>query len=167
MRAPAAACADSVLTLTVGGFLLVIKRVPTQQRIYAVCADAVLILHFAFAVFVVGGLALIWAGWFFGWSFVRNFHFRLAHVAAMGLVVSQALFDIACPLTIWEEDLRLLAGGVSPYEGECVRYWVHRLLFCDCGKATFTMLYILFFLLMLLSLWMVPPRWPEWRLRRH
>ena len=35
-------------------------------------ADLILIAHFAFVLFVVGGLALIWIGAVAGWRWVRN-----------------------------------------------------------------------------------------------
>jgi hypothetical protein len=46
-------------------------------------ADIVLIVHFAFVAFVVGGLALVWIGAVLGWAWVRNFWFRAAHLAAI------------------------------------------------------------------------------------
>lgn len=46
-------------------------------------ADLVLLLHFAFVLFIVGGAALIWTGAGLGWRWVRNFWFRTAHLAAM------------------------------------------------------------------------------------
>jgi len=46
-------------------------------------ADVVLVVHFAFVLFVVGGLALIWIGGAAGWQWVRGFWFRAAHLAAI------------------------------------------------------------------------------------
>ncbi|MGH8640305.1 MAG: DUF2784 family protein, partial [Burkholderiales bacterium] len=45
-------------------------------------ADLILIVHFLFVAFVVGGLALIWIGAAAGWEWVRNFWFRVAHLGA-------------------------------------------------------------------------------------
>jgi hypothetical protein len=139
--------------------------VPTKEQLYLLCADAILLLHLAFAAFVVVGLLLIWVGRFYRWSFVRNFYFRLAHLLAMGAVVFESLLGFPCPLTTWEDWFRLLAGNSQPYEGPCVQYWVHRLLFCDVTQTTCTILYCLFFLLMLASLWYVPPHGPAHRNR--
>ena len=36
-------------------------------------ADVVLVLHFAYVLFVVGGLVAIWLGCALGWRWVRNF----------------------------------------------------------------------------------------------
>jgi hypothetical protein len=132
-----------------------------KEQLYLLCADGVLIVHFAFVVFVVVGLLLIWVGHFCRWSFVRNFWFRLAHLLAMGSVAAESLLGFVCPLTVWESQLRLLAGGGQQYEGECVQYWVHRLMFFDLSQTTFTIIYVLFFLAVLASLWWVKPRWPR------
>jgi len=43
-------------------------------------ADIVLVVHFAFVLFVVGGLVLIWIGVVLRWAWVRNFWFRVAHL---------------------------------------------------------------------------------------
>jgi len=132
----------------------------TREQLYLLAADAILLIHFAFVVFVVVGLLVIWIGHFRRWSFVRNFWFRLAHLLAMGSVAAESLLGIVCPLTVWEGQLRLLAGGVQRYEGSFIQHWVHRIMFYDASETTFTILYVLFFLAVLTSLWFVRPRWP-------
>jgi hypothetical protein len=67
----------------------------------ALLADAVLIVHFLFVLFVVGGLLAIWAGALIGWVWVRNLRFRVAHLAAILFVMAESLVGIACPLTVW------------------------------------------------------------------
>jgi hypothetical protein len=126
---------------------------------YRWLADAVLLAHFSFVLFVVLGLLLIWTGYFLRWPFVRNFYLRLAHLVAMGIVVLEALGGVTCPLTTWEARLRWLAGEGQRYEGSFIQYWVHRVMFFDATERTFTFLYLLFFALIALSLWVVRPRW--------
>ena len=41
-------------------------------------ADAILLIHFLFVLFIVGGLALTWIGAWHGWLWVRSIAFRLA-----------------------------------------------------------------------------------------
>src|SRR5688572_32767771 len=93
---------------------------------YLLAADLVLLLHFAFVAFVVLGLAVIWIGHFLRWPFVRNFYFRLAHLLAMAVVVLESLGGAVCPLTTWENKLRLLAGGSETYAGSFIQHWIHR-----------------------------------------
>jgi hypothetical protein len=130
------------------------------QRLYLVLADIVLVVHAAFVAFVVVGLALICLGWWRHWSFVRNFWFRVANLAAIGVVAAESLAGFVCPLTIWEDRLRLLAGGEPLYQESFIQHWLHRLIFFDLGESVFTIIYVAFFLTAALSLWLVPPRWP-------
>jgi len=128
--------------------------------IYTLLADFVLILHFAFVAFVVAGLLLVWVGWLCRWRFVHNFWFRLAHLLAIGVVAAESLAGIVCPLTIWENSLRLLAGGGERYQDSFVQHWLHRVMFFEASEGTFTILYVLFFAAVALSFWLVKPRRP-------
>lgn len=115
-------------------------------------ADLILFIHFAFVLFVVGGLALIWIGRFARWQWIRNFHFRLAHLAAIAFVACEALFGIVCPLTMWEDALR----GVHD-EKNFIARWIHRVMFYDFPDWVFTLAYVLFALAVALTYWLIPP----------
>jgi hypothetical protein len=127
---------------------------------YGLFADLILVFHFAYVSFVVLGLLVIWMGYFRGWPFVRDFWFRLAHLLTIGFVTAESLTGIACPLTTWENELRLRARGGSQYQGSFVQHWIHRVMFYDASEATFTVIHIVFFSAVLLSLWFVKPRGP-------
>lgn len=131
-----------------------------MTRLYAILADAVLVTHFAYVAFVVVGLLVVWAGYFFRWSFVWNFWFRLAHLGCMGVVVVESVFGVTCPLTTWELQLRLLAGEGQYYQGSFIQHWIHRVLFYRASEEVFLAIYIVFFVLLLLSLWVVKPCGP-------
>ena len=118
----------------------------------ALLADLVLIVHFLFVTFVVGGLALIWIGAVVGWRWVRNLWFRLAHLAAILFVAGEALVGAWCPLTVWEDALR----GVRE-EKSFVARWIHRLLFYDFPEWVFTVAYVLFAFVVTATLWFVRP----------
>jgi hypothetical protein len=119
----------------------------------AVLADLILIVHFAFVAFVVGGLALIWVGAAAGWAWVRNFWFRAAHLAAIAFVAGEALLGIWCPLTVWEDALR----GVHA-ETSFIARWIHRVMFYDFPAWTFTVAYVLFALLVAATWWWIRPK---------
>ncbi|HUF82794.1 MAG TPA: DUF2784 domain-containing protein [Burkholderiales bacterium] len=102
-------------------------------------ADIVLFIHFAFVLFVTGGLALIWVGAAAGWKWVRHFWFRVAHLAAIAFVAAEGVLGIWCPLTVWEARLR---GDDS--EKSFMAEWVHRLLYYDLPEWMFTVAYVLF-----------------------
>jgi len=131
------------------------------QRLCLALADLVLVIHAAFVVFMVVGLVLIWVGRFRRWAFVRNIWFRVAHLAAMGVVAAESLLGFICPLTTWEDQLRLLAGAKQRYAGSFIQHWLHPLIFFDVGEGVFTAAYLVFFLAVVLSFWLIPPRWPH------
>jgi len=131
----------------------------------ALLADAILLLHFAFVLFVVGGLITIWIGYFARWNFVRNPWFRVAHLLAMGVVVAESVCGVICPLTTWEADLREKSGEIPRYAGSFVQHWVHRLMFFEVPERIFTLIYVAFLALILLSLVVVKPR--AFRTRSH
>jgi Protein of Unknown function (DUF2784) len=115
-------------------------------------ADLVLLMHFAFVLFIVGGLALIWIGAAAGWQWIRNFWFRAAHLAAIAFVAGEALVGVWCPLTVWEDALR----GVHGEKGFVAR-WIHRLMFYDLPEWVFTAAYVLFALVVVASWRFVRP----------
>ena len=131
----------------------------STQRFYLALADLTLVVHFAFVAFVIVGLLLIWLGSPCRWAFVRNLWFRLAHLAAIGFVAAEALTGIVCPLTTWEDKLRLLAGGEGRYQGSFIQHWLHQVMFFEADQNVFRAAYIVFFLAVALSLWFVPPHW--------
>jgi hypothetical protein len=116
-------------------------------------ADALLALHFAIVVFIVGGLLLTWAGAWLGWRWVRNPWFRYAHLGAIVFVALEALIGMMCPLTLWEDALR---GGARP--DSFVGRWVQRLLYYRAPEWVFTTLYVAWAAATVLTLRLVPPR---------
>ena len=115
-------------------------------------ADLVLLVHFAFVLFVVGGLALIWIGAAAGWQWVRNLCFRVAHLGAIVFVAGEALAGVWCPLTLWEDALRGVHG-----EKSFVARWIHRVMFYDFPEWVFTAAYVLFALVVVASWRFVRP----------
>ncbi len=127
---------------------------------YGDLATGVAVLHAAFVLFVVGGLALILAGWSRGWEWTRGRVFRAVHVLAIGLVVTEVWFGVPCPLTVLENHWRALAAQVGyPHGQGFVAHWVGRLLYYDAPAWLFGVVYTVFFLLVLGMLKWHPPRW--------
>ena len=137
----------------------------SESMAYLLLADLILVLHFLFIVFVVVGLVLIVTGLIRGWRWVRSFWFRVAHVAAIGVVVAQAWGGVICPLTVWENNLRLLGGGAG-YEGSFIQHWLHRIMFFESEPWVFAVAYTLFGGLVILTWVWGPPAWPGKIFRR-
>jgi hypothetical protein len=125
---------------------------------YGTLADFVVAIHVAYVSFVIFGLPLIWIGQWRHWAWVRNRWFRLAHLLAIAVVALEALFGIECPLTVWERDLRTLAGQTVD-EATFVGRLLHDLLFYDAPPWVFTICYVAFALVVLSTLLLAPPRW--------
>src|SRR5438067_1143199 len=115
---------------------------------YGVAADAVVTVHVAYVGFVVFGQLSSLLGVLFRWAWVRSFWFRLAHVLAIAVVAAEALLAIECPITVWERDLRLLAGQPVS-ESTFIGRLMHDLLFYDLPAEVFTACYVTFALLVL------------------
>ena len=128
-----------------------------MRTLYAILADAVVVLHVAYVTVIVVGLVLILVGWWRNWKWVRNVWFRALHLTMIMVVVVEALVGIVCPLTTWEQGLRRLAGEAT-YTGSFLGRWAHEVLFFELPPWVFTTIYCLFGALVLAVCWLVPPR---------
>jgi hypothetical protein len=125
---------------------------------YAFLADAVVALHVSYVSFIVLGLLVVWVGFLLKWGWIRNLWFRSAHLLAIGLVALEAAFRIDCPLTVWESNLRR-AAGQDVQEGTFIGRLLHELIFYDAEPWLLNMIHIGFLLLVVATLFAVPPRW--------
>jgi len=119
-------------------------------------ADLILATHALFVAFVVLGLAAILLGKYWRWRWVRNFWFRLVHLVAIGIVMAESWFGLACPLTEWESRSREMAGGTA-YSSHFIQHWLHEMLFYNFAPWVFTVAYTLFGGLVLVAWLLVPP----------
>ena len=131
-------------------------QIGTDGNVFGLLADAVLVLHFLFALFIVAGLVAVFAGKLMDWHWVRNRRFRIAHLAAIAVVVLQSWFGMICPVTTLEMWLRQRAGGAT-YEGAFIGHWVGELLYYDLPAWVFIVIYTLFAALVAASWVWVPP----------
>lgn len=126
---------------------------------YGYLADLLVFVHVLYVGYVVlGQLAVIVAAPF-RWEWARNPWFRFSHLAAIAVVAYEALNNIRCPLTVWEEQLRELAGQ-SVYAGQTfVGRLFHDLLFWDgMPEVFFNTLHVAMFVLVVQGVVMFPPR---------
>ena len=125
---------------------------------YLLAADAVLLLHVLFVVFVIAGLLLILAGGLLSWRWVRNWWFRVIHLGAIGVVVLQAWLGVICPLTTLEMYLRDRAGDTT-YAGSFVSHWLEAILYYRAPPWVFAVCYTAFAVIVVLSwVWVRPHR---------
>jgi hypothetical protein len=127
-------------------------------------ADLIVSIHFGYVIFIVGGLLVIILGGVLRWHFIRNFCFRVIHLAMILFVVFETLFGISCPLTDWEYDLRVAAGQQNVSGDSFIARLIHLLIFYEFPQIVFTVAYCVFGIAVLVSWWLIPPVVP-WRKR--
>ena len=118
----------------------------------AALADAILVVHAAFVLFVVLGLPATWIGIALDKPFAYNPWFRGLHLGAIGFVVVETLLGYMCPLTSWEAALR----GDTSGEGFIQRY-IHAWLFWRAPPWVFATAYAAFGALVAATWWRWPP----------
>ena len=125
---------------------------------FALLADAVVVAHFLYVLFAVGGEVLVLAGGLLRWRWVRNLPFRIAHLAAVALVAAEALLGVICPLTEWEFRLRELAGQHVERQLSFIARLVRAVIFYDFPPWVFTAAYVGFAFLVAGSFLLFAPR---------
>src|SRR5262245_31719635 len=123
----------------------------------AALADLIVVLHLGYVLFVVVGLMLIWLGVALRWEWVRRPAFRLPHLVCTLIVPIEAVIGYVCPLTTWERELRLSAGQ-HPEDISFMGRLARELLFYEAPQWVFTLCYVAFGLLVLVTFLRVPVR---------
>jgi|SRR5580658_91085 hypothetical protein len=115
-------------------------------------ANAIVVVHLLIVLFVLAGVPLVYVGVALHWAWVRRRLWRLLHLGAILFIAAESLLGIACPLTVWEYDLR----GRQSTQGFIER-WVDGILFYDAPPWVFTVSYVAFAGLVLATWILVPP----------
>jgi hypothetical protein len=125
---------------------------------YALLADLIVAFHLAYVAFAVGGELLILIGGIAKWEWVKNLPFRIVHLIAVVFVALEALIGMICPLTKWEYNLRRMAGQSAEEDITFVGRLIRMIIFYDFPNWFFTLLYVGFGGLVVLTLLLVPPK---------
>lgn len=133
-----------------------------MQQIYVFLADLVVAFHVAYVSFVVLGQLVILVGVICKWQWVRNRWFRLLHLFMITIVALETVVGMTCPLTTWENALREL-GGQQSLEGDFIGRVLRDIIFLPLPDThwIFKVMYFGFAGLVLLTLFLVPPRWKK------
>lgn len=127
---------------------------------YGILADAMVCFHVLYCGYVVIGQLLIVVAAPFRWQWARNPWFRYSHLLAIGYVVLEEVMGWRCPLTVWEEQLRELAGQeVNQAESFVGRVARDMLFMPDVPQLVFTVLHVSMGVVVLQGAIMFPPRW--------
>jgi hypothetical protein len=126
---------------------------------YGILADTMVAIHIAYVAYVVLGQLLIIIAAPMRWEWARNPWFRFSHLAAIGIVAYEAVCKMRCPLTVWEEQLRGLAGQAFNGSETFMGRVLHDLMFIENQpEIFFTTMYIGVLVLVIQGLVMYPPR---------
>jgi hypothetical protein len=129
--------------------------------LYVLLADLLVAIHLAYVAYVVVGLLLILVGMVLKWRWIRNPWFRWSHLAMIAVVTLESVADIQCPLTVWENDLRKMAGAEVQQDSTFIGRMLHDIFIFDeleFNHWAFRVGYISFGALVLLAFVLVPPR---------
>jgi Protein of Unknown function (DUF2784) len=102
-------------------------------------ADAIVDVHFLIVLFVLAGVPLVYLGVALHWAWVRRWHWHALHLGAILFIAAESLLGIACPLTVWEYDLRAEHSTHG-----FIERWVDGILFYDAPPWVFTVAYVAF-----------------------
>ena len=108
---------------------------------YKLLADAVVLLHLAWIVFLFAGA--VWG---------RKYRaVRILHLSGLSFAIVSEIMDWICPLTHLEAWLRSRHDPALTYTGSFIAHYVEKLIYIDISR---TAVFILTILLVAFNLWM-------------
>ena len=119
-------------------------------------ADIVLILHFFIVIFISVGFLIIPIGYYYDWSWIKNYKLRLFHCSLMCLVTFETILGITCPLTSIENNLRGINNNKS-----FISFWIEKIIYWDFPTKFFIFLYFIFLGWTLLMWKIYPPKFKD------
>ena len=129
-----------------------------MKAFYGLLADLLVVIHLFYVMFAVGGEVFIILGAILRWKGIRNPLFRIGHLVAVGLVAVEAALGIDCPLTVWEYELRQLAGRGVEQNLSFIARLARLIIFYNFPHWFFTLMHIAFGLLVIFTYILIPPR---------
>ncbi len=99
--------------------------------LYKIFADAIIVLHFLFILFMLFGFFLTLYGIFFRHKFFDRWLFRSLHLLGIFYVASLSILGKYCPLTLLENQLRLRYEASLVYSGSFIAHYLEKLVYPD------------------------------------
>lgn len=98
---------------------------------YKIFADAIIVVHFLFILFMLLGFLLTAYALVFRQKFFDRWLFRSLHLLGIFYVSSLSILGKYCPLTILENGLRLKYEASSVYSGSFIVHYLEKLIYPD------------------------------------
>jgi hypothetical protein len=111
--------------------------------------DIIMVVHFAFIAFLIGGQVLMMIGYHRNWGWATNRLLRGIHIVCTLYVVVQTWAGQWCPLTLLENRFRQ-SSGQQIYSSSFIQDWIGRLIYYDLPPWVFTVTYTVFGALVLI-----------------
>ena len=121
-----------------------------------ILADIIAVIHLGYVIYVILGFILIVAGIILRWKWIRNLPFRITHLLAIVGVACEALLGVNCPLTVLEFKLRY-ASNFSEEKVSFIGTIIDSLLYYNAPGWLFTIIYVAFALLVIITFIIAPP----------
>ena len=118
-------------------------------------ADVVLLIHFGLAAFITVGFFIIPLGYRLGWTWIKKRNLRLLHLFLMGVITTETIVGLRCPLTVLENMFRHVDYSMS-----FMSYWGAEILYWALPSQVFVLLYSLCFGWVLILWKICPPTKP-------
>jgi len=98
--------------------------------IYKILANIIVVMHFAWIIFMLTGFLLTLCG--FWWKKIFDWLlFRYLHLLGILYVSLLAVMGKYCPLTIWENALREKHESGLAYSGPFIIHYIEKLVYPD------------------------------------
>ncbi|MBA7475579.1 hypothetical protein ES707_10951 [subsurface metagenome] len=98
---------------------------------HKIFADAIIVVHFLYILFMLLGFLLTGYALFFREKFFDRWLFRLLHLLGIFYVASLSILGKYCPLTILENELRLRYEVSAVYSGSFIVHYLEKLVYPD------------------------------------
>ena len=121
-----------------------------------ILADIIAVIHLGYVIYVILGFILIVVGIICRWKWIRNLPFRITHLLAIVGVACEALLGVNCPLTVLEFKLRY-ASNFSEEKVSFISTIIDSLLYYNAPGWLFTIIYVAFALLVIITFIIAPP----------
>lgn len=120
-------------------------------------STAVFGIHLLWVLFIIGTIPLVVIGNKLGWCWIRSRSLRYLHLAAIGFVVVETVFEIPCPLT-WLENYANHSRGAPGYSGDgFIMDWFDQIIGLRPPATAFDLFYLLLFAAIFSLFILIPP----------
>ena len=123
---------------------------------YRVMADIFMVIHFAWILFMLLGLALTVRA-FFRPGFFDRWLFRTIHLVGIMFVAALEALKAYCPLTLWENALRRHYDPSHEYPGSFIIGYLEHLIYPNVSPAVVMVPTVLIALFILAVFIIKPP----------